>query len=312
MDKNNIKNSNIINKQKDIDRIFDHNNVLKLIPFIIGKQDIGGYVYCVENKLFDGYSEPVYKISSTISIENMLNDHNTTYFQETLLVRKIRVPRKLFYEYMLILRLNKQRIKSNKNFYINLKEINKAFDELEQLLKNKSENDIHEYYLNFMADFKKSEYCSTLLKITKRSNYLPEIKLTKKKSMKINLNSDNSGYIYWIEHPYIKEYFNDKIQIIIPSVSPDVPWIKSNFIEDIQIIKVLNVKYLDIAKNMLYELGYLYNIKSCYYIIPKDLIIEIFELIDKYFKTYGDKFQLNFAFGQRKFNLKNNQKKNHT
>ena len=122
--------------------------------------------------------------------------------------------------------------------------------------------------------------------------------------MKINLNSDRSGYIYWIEHPYIKDYFNNKIQIIIPTVSEDIPWIKSNFIEDIKIIKILEVKYLDIAKNMLYELGYLYNIKTYYYIISKELVYEIFELIDKYFKTYTDKFQLNFSFGQRIFKLK--------
>lgn len=304
-DMTNIETTNKINKQKDIERMFNHNKVLELIPFMINRQDIDGYVYCIENNLFNGYSEPIYKISSTVNIENMLNDHDSTYFENTLLIRKIHVPRKLFYEYMIVLRLHKYRISSNKNFYINLKEINVAFDELENLLKNKSQDYIHEHYLNFMNNFDKSKYCSIPLKITQKSKYLPEIKLTNKKTMKINLNSDKCGHIYWIEHPYIKDYFNNKIQIIIPSLSDEVPWIKSSFIEDIKIIKVLNVKYLDIAKNMLYELAYLYNIKTYYYVISKELITEIFDLIEKYFKTYTDKFQLNFAFGQRTLKLKN-------
>jgi hypothetical protein len=41
------------------------------------------------------------------------------------------------------------------------------------------------------------------------------------------------------------------------------------------------------------------NIKGCYYQIDKEQIIKIFNLIEKYFKTYSDKFQLNFAFGKR-------------
>jgi hypothetical protein len=295
---------NNIEKKKDIERMFLHNKVLKQIPFIINKNDIDGYIYCIENSLFNGYNQPIYKISSTVNIDNMLNDHDASYFEKSTLIRKIHVPRKLFYEYMIILRLYKYRINSNKNFYYNLKEINIAFDELEFMLENKTEDYIHNYYLKYMDDFEKSKYCSIPIKITKISSYIPEIKLTKKKSMKLNLNSDKSGYIYWIEHPYIKDYFDDKIKIIIPSVSKEVPWIKSNFIEDIKIIKVLNVKYLDIAKNMLYELGYLYNIKTYYYQISKELISEIFNLIDKYFQTYSDKLQLNFAFGQRVFTIK--------
>lgn len=298
------KTKNKINIEKDIDRMFLHNKVLEKIPFVISKQDIDGYIYCIENNLFNGYTDPIYKISSTININNMLNDHDFTYFNNTLLIRKIHVPRKLFYEYMIILRLHKYRISSNKNFYKNLKEINIAFDELETLLQNNSKDFLHDYYLNFMNKFDKNKYCSIPLQINKQSDSLPEIKLSKKKSMKINLNSDKCGYIYWIEHPYIKNYFNNKIQIIIPTVSNEVPWIKSNFIENIKIIKVLNVKYLDIAKNMLYELGYLYNIKTYYYVISKEAITEIFELIEKYFKTYIDKFQLNFAFGQRVLKLK--------
>jgi hypothetical protein len=295
---------NNIEKKKDIERMFLHNKVLKKIPFIINKNDIDGYIYCIENSLFYGYNQPIYKISSTVNIDNMLNDHDASYFEKSTLIRKIHVPRKLFYEYMIILRLYKYRINSNKNFYYNLKEINIAFDELEFMLENKTEDYIHNYYLKYMDDFEKSKYCSLPIKITKISSYIPEIKLTKKKSIKLNLNSDKSGYIYWIEHPYIKDYFDDKIKIIIPSVSKEVPWIKSNFIEDIKIIKVLNVKYLDIAKNMLYELGYLYNIKTYYYQISKELISEIFNLIDKYFQTYSDKLQLNFAFGQRVFTIK--------
>lgn len=293
------------NKQKDIDRMFNHNKALENIPFIINQKDVEGYIYCIENKLFNGYSEPIYKISSTVNVINMLNDHNTTYFENTLLIRKIHVPRKLFYEYMIILRLNKYRISKNKNFYVNLKEINIAFDELEKLLKTKTESYIHDYYLKFMDNFDEKKYCSIPLKLIKNANYLPEIKLSKKKSMKINLNSNNEGYIYWIEHPYIKDYFNDKIQIIIPSISKEVPWIKSNFVEDIKIIKVVKVKYLDIAKNIIYELAYLYNVKIYYYIITKELVIKLFDVIDKYFNTYSDKFQINFALGKRIFDLKN-------
>lgn len=299
-----IKTINMKKKEVDIDRIVAHNRALELIPFTINQLDIEGYIYCVENKLFDGYSEPVYKISSTVNIENMLKDHDTSYFVNTLLIRKIQVPRKLFYEYMMVLRLHKYRINSNKNFYINLKKINKAFDELENLLKTQSQEQIHIFYLKFMDNFNETTYCSKNIEIIKIADYIPEIKLSKKKSMKFNLNSDRSGYIYWIEHPYIKTYFNNAIQIIIPSVSDLVPWIKSSFIEDIKIIRVLKVKYLDIAKNMVYELAYLYNIKTFYYSISRERIIQIFQLIEKYFESYKDKFQLNFAFGQRVFKLK--------
>jgi hypothetical protein len=293
-------------KQKDIERMFNHNKILEKIPFIINQKDVEGYIYCIENKLFNGYSEPIYKISSTVNIINMLKDHDATYFENSILIRQIHVPRKLFYEYMIILRLYKYRISKNKNFYTNLKEINIAFNELEKLLESKPQDYIHDYYLKFIDNFDESKYCTKPLKFIKNSDYFPEIKLTKKKSMKINLNSNNSGYIYWIEHPYIKDYFNNKIQIIIPSVSEEVPWIKSNFLEDIKIIKVLKVKYLDIAKNIIYELAYLYNIKTHYYIISKELILQIFDIIDKYFKTYSDKFQLNFAFGKRVFDIKKN------
>jgi hypothetical protein len=293
------KTINMKNKEKDIERIIAHNKVLDLIPFNMGRMDMEGWVYCLENKLFAGYSEPVYKISSTVNIEHMLQDHDTNYFDNSLLIKKVQVPRKLFYEYMLMLRLNKYRINPNKNFYTNLKEITKAFDELENLLKTQAQDKIHDYYLSFMNNFDIGKYCISGIKIAHVADYIPEAKLYKKKSMKINQNSDNSGYIYWIEHPYIKTYFNNGVQIIIPSLSVSVPWIKSCFIEDIKIIKVLEVEYLDIGKNMLYELGYLYNIKGFYYAMPKKRVIQILDLIEKYFTTYTDKFQLNFAFGQR-------------
>ena len=64
------------------------------------------------------------------------------------------------------------------------------------------------------------------------------------------------------------------------------------------------IKYLDITKSMLYELAYLYNIKTFFYSITKERVIEILNLIEKYLTSYPDKFQLNFAFGQRIFKLK--------
>jgi hypothetical protein len=292
---------NKINNDKNIDFIFRHNKAMDLIPFVINKNDIEGYVYCIENKLFNGYSEPIYKISSTVNIENMLESHNATYFENTELLKKIKVPRKLFYEYMLILKLHKYRICPNKNFYVNLNEINKAFDELEKLLKNKTQDYIHVHYLKYMDNFDINSYCSKPLKIINKSTNLPEIKLFKKKNLKINMNSNNSGFIYFIEHPYIKNYYNDKIQILIPTKENKVPWINSNFIEDIKILRVLNVEYLDVAKNMIYELTYFYNIKTYYYATQQKNIFDLLDLIEKYFTTYSDKLQLNFAFGQRIF-----------
>ena len=97
----------MVKKEVDINRIVAHNKALNLIPFIINQNDIEGYIYCIENKLFDGYSEPIFKVSSTVNIENMLKDHDANYFDNTLLIRKIQVPRKLFYAYMIILRLHK-------------------------------------------------------------------------------------------------------------------------------------------------------------------------------------------------------------
>ena len=294
-----IKTKNMKKTEKDVSRIVAHNKALETIPFIINHTDVEGYIYCIENGLFEGYNQPIYKISSTVNTINMLEDHNTTYFNNTTLIRSIKVPRKLFYEYMMILRLHKYRIKSNKNFYVNFKKINKAFDEMEEMLKTKKEEEIHNFYLNYFNDFDHNNYCNIGLEITKIADYLPEIKLSKKKSMRINLNDDNSGYIYWVEHPYIKKHFNNRIQILIPSVSDEVPWIKSNFLEDIKIIKVFKIEYFGIGKNMLYELAYLNNIKGCYYQISKEQTVKILNLIEKYFNTYPDKFQLNFAFGQR-------------
>jgi hypothetical protein len=294
-----FKTKNMKNTEKDISRIIKHNKALESIPFVINQKDVEGYLYCIENKLFDGYNQPIYKISSTVNIENMLDDHNTTYFEKCNLIKQVKVPRKLFYEFMIILRLHKYRVSPTKNFYINLKKINKAFDELDLLLKTKTEEEIHNFYLNYFNSFDPKTYCITNLEIAKVADYLPEIKLSKKKSMKINLNMETSGYIYWIEHPYIKRYFNNKIQIIIPSISEEVPWIKSNFLEDIKIIKVFKIQHFGIGKNMFYELAYLNNIKGCYYQISKEQIIKLFDLIEKYFNTYPDIFQLNFAFGQR-------------
>lgn len=294
-----FKTKNMKNTEKDITRIMSHNKALEQIPFIINQKDVEGYLYCIENKIFEGYNQPIYKISSTVNIENMLDDHNVTYFEKCKLVKKIKVPRKLFYEYMIILKLHKYRVNSNRNFYINLDKINKAFDELDLLLKTKFEEEIHNYYLNYFSKFNPKTYCFSNLEITKMADYLPEIKLNKKKSMKINLNMETSGYIYWIEHPYIKRYFNNKIQIIIPSISEDVPWIKNNFLEDIKIIKVFKIEHFGIGKNMFHELTYLNNIKWCYYKISKEQVINFFDLIEKYFNTYPDKIQLNFAFGQR-------------
>jgi hypothetical protein len=294
---------NKIKNEKDIERIFLHNKALEQIPFSLGKADVEGWVYCLSNDIFNGYLNRIYKIGSTVNIENMLKETNLSYFESCTIIRQIYVPRKIFYEYMLVLRLNKYRVNSKKSFYYDIDEINKAFDELEFLLENKTQDYIHDYYLNFMNNFSIDNYCRKLNPVVKICTKNPEIKLTKKKQMKIDLNSDKSGFIYWVEHPYIKDYFNNKIQIIIPSPSEEIPWSKNNFVEDIKIIRVLQVKYLNLAKNMLFELGYRYNIKSFYYLITKETIIKIFDLIDKYFKNYPDKFQLNFAFGQRKFVL---------
>lgn len=295
----NIKTKIMKNTEKDISRIMKHNNALEKIPFVINKNDSEGYIYCIKNKLFEGYSEPIYKVSGTININKMLISHNTCYLENTILVRKLKVPRKLFYEYMMILRLYKYRINNNKCFYINLNKINKAFDEMENMLNTKNEDEIHSFYLNYFESFNQDIYCNQNLKINKIANYIPEIKLNKKKTLKINLNDDNCGYIYWIEHPYIKTYFNNKIQILIPSSSNDVPWIKSNFLEDITVVKIVKLNFFGIGKNMFYELTYLNNIKSCFYQFSKEDVIKIFNLIDKYFNTYNNKFELNFAFGQR-------------
>lgn len=298
-----FKTNNEKKKEKDIIRIIAHNKALELIPFIFNKKDTDGYIYCIENKIFEGYSEKIYKISSTISIENMLKNHDVSYFSNSNLIRKIKVPKKTLYEYMIILRLHKYRIDPKRNFYINLKKINKVFDEMEQLLTKKTEDDIHMFYLNYFSNFNPKTYCNIKLEIIKIADYLPEIKLNKKSLMKNNINIEKIGYIYWIEQPYIKRFFNNNIQIIIPSISEDVPWIKTNFIEDIKIIKVFKIEHFGIGKNMFYELTYLNNIKGCYYQISKDQINKIFNLIEKYFKTYPDIFQLNFAFGQRVFQL---------
>ena len=170
-------------KEKDLNRIDKHNKALEKIPFIMNSaKDITGYLYCIENKLFDGYSESIYKVSSTVNIVNMLKEHDVNYFVDSVLIRKLLVPKKLFYEYMMILRLNKYRINPNKNFYVNLKEINKAFDEMEKILNsNVSQEKIHSYHLTFMNDFKSENYCNLKLDINKIANYLPEIKLAKKK-----------------------------------------------------------------------------------------------------------------------------------
>lgn len=293
------KTKNMKETEKDILRIMAHNNALENIPFKINYNDMEGYIYCIENKMFNGYNEPVYKISSTVNIENMLDDHNVTYFENCKILKKIKVPRKQFYEYMMILKLHKYRIKSNKNFYVNINKINNAFDEMEEFLSYKSEEKIHSFYLNYFKTFNPSTYCNLNIEINKIADYLPEIKLSKKKSMKINLNNDSFGYIYWIEHPYIKQHFNNKIQIIIPSISEEIPWIKSNFIEDIKVIKTIKIDYFGIGKNMLYELLYLYNIKGGYYIISKEQVNKTFDLIQKYYEKYPDKLELNFAFGQR-------------
>jgi hypothetical protein len=292
------KTKNMRNTEKDIMRIIAHNDALKNIPFIINRNDTEGYIYCIENRIFDGYNQPIYKISSTVNIENMLNDHNIAYFENCKLLKKIKVPRKLFYEYMMILKLHKYRIKPNKNFYINFQKINKAFDEMEELLQSKPEEEIHSFYLSYFSSFNSKMYCITNLEIPQIANYLPEIKF-KKKSMKINLNDDTIGYIYWIECPYIKQYFNNKIQIIIPSITEVVPWIKSNFLDDIKILKVLKIEYFGIGKNMLHELLYLNNIKGCYYALSNEQVVKSLDIIQKYYNTYSDKFSLNFAFGQR-------------
>jgi hypothetical protein len=293
------KTKNMINTENDLNRIIAHNKALEQIPFIFSKSDSEGFIYCIENKLFDGYSQPIYKIGGTINIENMLKDHDVNYFENTLLIRNIKVPKKSFFEYMMILRLHNFRISPNRNFFINLKEINKAFDEMEKLINKKNLDDIHNYYLSFMHNFDSKNYCNVKLEINKIANYLPEILLSKKKSQKINLDIEKSGYIYWIEHPYIKDFFNNKIQILIPSLSEEVPWIRSNFLEDIKIIKIFKIEHFGLGKYMFFELSYLSNIKGFYYQISKEEITKILNLIDKYFKTYPDKFQLNFAFGKR-------------
>lgn len=297
----NFKTNNMKITEKDVIRVTKQNKALELVPFILNSaKDTEGYLYCIQNKLFDGYCEPIYKISSTINIEKMLKDQDVNYFDNSVLIRQLKVPKKLFFEYMMILRLHEYRISSNKNFYINLKEINKAFEEMEKILRNNySQEKIHSYYLTFMDNFNSNNYCNLKLEINKIADYLPEIKLVKKNSIKNNLNNDKTGYIYWIEQPYIKRYFNNTIQIIMCSLSQEVPWIKSCFLEDIKIIKVLKIKYFGIGKNMLYELLYLSNIKGCYYQISKENVVKTLNLIEKYYKTYTDKLELNFAFGQR-------------
>lgn len=288
-------------KKKEIDIMFKHNDALTKIPYVNNKNENEGYIYCIENSLFDGYSQKIYKVASTVNINKMIKEHNSTYFTETKILKQLKVKKKSFYEYMMILRLNKFRIKENKNFFINLNEIIKAFDEMETLINSKKEQEIHEYYLKYIDDFDKTKYCNIKLNIVNVNNNIPVKIYTKNKS--INLNLDNNGFIYWLKHPYINTYYNDNIQIILISKIDEPIWIKSNFIEDIEIIKKIPIHYIGIAKMMLYELAHSYHIKTHYYNTTSTQIDKILCLIQKYFNMFSDKIQLHFAFSQRVIKL---------
>lgn len=287
-----------MDKKKDIERMFVHNNCLKLIPFSINQNDSEGYIYCMETNFFSGYSQPIYKISSSVNMTRTIKEHETYYLSKVKIIRKIKVQSKLFYEYMLMLRLHKLRIKSTKSFYLNIEKITKYFDELEQLIETKTREEIHDYYLQFMNNFDSSTYCKYTLSIN-RAKELPMIEMNNKSSVKLNLNSDDSGFIYVLDNQYLNQYYNNKIKIIICSKTPEIPLGKNFFIEDINIKKKIEVKYINIAKNMLKQLANNLNIKSFYYIINDQKLEEILNIIQKYFSTYSDKFQINFAFEQR-------------
>jgi hypothetical protein len=283
---------------KSIERIFLHNKCMDQIPFNINNNDTEGFIYCMETKFFSGYSQPIYKISSCVDIKKTIKEHESNYLLPVQILKKIKVKQKQFYEYMLILRLRKLRITPFKSFYVNIKKIIKYFEELEQLIETKTKEEIHDYYLKFMEDFDEKTYGKISLSI-KRANELPMIDLNNKTQIKINLNSDDPGFIYICEHKYINEYYNKKIKIIICSKNEEIPWVKNMFIEDIVIKKQIKVKYINIAKNMIKQLGYNYNVKNFYYIISNEKLDEIIKIIQKYFDSYSGKFELNFAFEQR-------------
>jgi hypothetical protein len=292
------KTKNMIQNKKDIDRMIQHNNALKQIPFIM-KKDGEGFLYCIENSFYNGYNKKIYKISSTINMENMINDNNKLYFENCRLLRKLKVPKKLFYEFLMMLRLYKIRIKPNKNFYIDFKKINNAFDEMEELLKTKTEEEIHIIYLNYFKHFEAEKYCNVNLKISNICNSIPIASIYKKNSLRINFDIEDEGYIYWIEQPYLTEYFKNNIHIIIPSLSQEAPLNKSIFLEEINIQRVLKLKYFGIGKNMFNELIYMYNVKGFFYNLSIEKLSEIFDLIQKYFDTYETSLEVNFAFGNR-------------
>jgi hypothetical protein len=292
-------------KKENLNRIFSHNKALENIGYKISNNDCEGYIYCIENSFFEGYSQDIYKIGGTQNIEKMIKESNTYYLTETKIIKTVKVPKKSFFEYLIMLRLHKYRIKAQRNFYINKEEINKAFDELEFLITNKNLNDkeefnkIQDYYLRFIKNFDNNKYCKIKLEINKTINNITDLCINKNKIYKNNLNIENAGYVYWLEQPYIKKYFNEKVQILIPSLSINNPWKKSKFLEDVEIIKVFKLNNFGMGKYMFYELTHINNITSHYYQISKDEIINIFNLINKYFNTYSDKIQLNFAFNKR-------------
>jgi hypothetical protein len=285
-----------------------------------------GYIYCIYNNLYNVYEEPIYKLGNTNEVERRLHEYDNMYVEKSILKKSLKVPHKMLFEFFIMCNLCKYRLEFGREFFTNYEEIKKEFNILEEMLKNETLDKIIDHYLDkFISNetlkliFNVKEYemeseemiynyiQKELDMCNKYNGGIKDIKLKNKniieyKSKLLKSDKINDGYIINLGILPIKEYYDNKISILLCKKNTNLSTIKTYFLENIKIINNVRVRYLDLATYIINDLIGIKKINSIYYNCKNPIISRVIDIIKYYFKTYKNKKDIFYAYVKDRYN----------
>ena len=116
------------------------------------ENDSDGYIYCITNSIINIYNEKIYKLGNTLDLGGRLNKYNQLYFEPIITKNIIRVPYKYMFECLLFIKLDKYRIRKNKEFFMNYIKIRKELKKIEELVKKNDDIECVEKYYEYIKE----------------------------------------------------------------------------------------------------------------------------------------------------------------